>query len=226
MSTAAFHPAHPSPAKRRAVVLGASLSGLLAARGLSEHFDEVVLLERDELPAGAALRKGTPHAVYPHGLLTRGRQVLEEPFPGFTQALVDQGGLLGDLQADVVFEASRRQRRRAGPGRQPAGDRGRGAAARACAARQARPRAGAAAWASLAALALGGRRALPCRPNGNRYLAVGWTRRLSGAQEGRRRGRRGGDASAGGDDCGSPAAYRYRVGIDPHPGRRRNAYHL
>ena len=73
MSTAAFHPAHPSPAKRRAVVLGASLSGLLAARGLSEHFDEVVLLERDELPAGAALRKGTPHAVHAHGLLPEHR---------------------------------------------------------------------------------------------------------------------------------------------------------
>jgi 2-polyprenyl-6-methoxyphenol hydroxylase-like FAD-dependent oxidoreductase len=89
--------------------LGASLSGLLAARVLSEHFDEVVLLERDELPAGAAPRKGTPHAVHPHGLLARGRQVLEELFPGFTQALVDQGGLLGDLQADVVFEAGRRR---------------------------------------------------------------------------------------------------------------------
>ena len=93
----------------RAVVLGASLAGLLAARVLSEHFDEVVLLERDQLPGGAAPRKGTPHAVHPHGLLARGLQVLEELFPGFTAALVKRGGLLGDLQRDAAFEANRRR---------------------------------------------------------------------------------------------------------------------
>lgn len=91
----------------RAVVLGASLAGLLVARILSERFAEVVLLERDELPEDAAPRKGTPHAVHPHGLLARGRQVLEELFPGFTPALQARGGLLGDMTADVAFEASR-----------------------------------------------------------------------------------------------------------------------
>ena len=95
---------HPT---QRAVVLGASLAGLLAARVLSERFDEVLLLERDELPTGAAPRKGTPHALQPHGLLARGRLVLEELFPGFTAALVARGGLLGDMLADVRFEASR-----------------------------------------------------------------------------------------------------------------------
>jgi flavin-dependent dehydrogenase len=60
----------------RAVVLGASLAGLLAARVLSDHFGEVLLLERDELPASAMPRKGTPQAVHPHGLLARGREVL------------------------------------------------------------------------------------------------------------------------------------------------------
>lgn len=101
----------PSPApmsSQRAVVLGASLAGLLAARVLSERFAEVLLLERDELPTGAAPRKGTPHAVQPHGLLARGRLVLEELFPGFTEALVAQGGLLGDLQAEAQFDVNRR----------------------------------------------------------------------------------------------------------------------
>jgi 2-polyprenyl-6-methoxyphenol hydroxylase-like FAD-dependent oxidoreductase len=89
----------------RAVVLGASMAGLLAARVLSERFDEVVLLERDALPDHAAPRKGTPHATHPHGLLARGREVLEELFPGFTQAMVDRGGVLGDLQHDIAFDA-------------------------------------------------------------------------------------------------------------------------
>ncbi len=92
---------------RRAVVLGASLAGLLAARIASEHYDEVVLLERDELPEGAAPRKGTPHAVQPHGLLARGREVLETLFPGFTQAMQARGGLVGDMTGEVAFEANR-----------------------------------------------------------------------------------------------------------------------
>lgn len=92
----------------RAVVLGASLAGLLAARVLSAHVDEVVLLERDVLPEGPAARKGTPHALQPHGLLARGLQVLEQLFPGYTDALVAQGAALGDLQAGAVFSANRR----------------------------------------------------------------------------------------------------------------------
>jgi|CXWL01.1.fsa_nt_gi 2-polyprenyl-6-methoxyphenol hydroxylase-like FAD-dependent oxidoreductase len=89
---------------QRAVVLGASFAGLLAARVLSEHYTEVVLLERDDLPERALPRKGTPHAVHPHGLLARGRVALEELFPGFTQAMVDRGGLLGDLHRDAPFD--------------------------------------------------------------------------------------------------------------------------
>jgi 2-polyprenyl-6-methoxyphenol hydroxylase-like FAD-dependent oxidoreductase len=91
----------------RAVVIGASMAGLLAARILSERFAEVWLLERDELPDAAAARKGTPHAMQPHGLLARGRQIIEELFPGFTDALVAQGGLCGDVGLDVVFDADR-----------------------------------------------------------------------------------------------------------------------
>lgn len=104
----------PSTTGSRAVVLGASLAGLLAARVLADHFDEVLLLERDELPADAAPRKGTPHAVHPHGLLARGRELLEVLLPGFTQAMQARGGLLGDMMADVAFEADRR---RFAPGR-------------------------------------------------------------------------------------------------------------
>lgn len=98
-----------TPAARRAVVLGASMAGLLAARVLSEYFDEVVLLERDKLPAGAAARKGTPHAVHPHGLLARGLEVLEQLFPGFADAMVARGGMLGDMLAECAFDAGRRR---------------------------------------------------------------------------------------------------------------------
>jgi 2-polyprenyl-6-methoxyphenol hydroxylase-like FAD-dependent oxidoreductase len=106
-------PSRPADTARRAAVIGASLAGLLAARILAERFDEVVLLERDVLPDGAAPRKGTPHAVQPHGLLARGRQVLDELFPGFSDALVAQGALDGDAGGEVAVDANGRRLARA-----------------------------------------------------------------------------------------------------------------
>ncbi len=97
------------PTPRRAAVIGASMAGLLAARILAERFDDVVLLERDDLPDGAAARKGTPQAVHPHGLLARGRQVLDDLFPGFSDALVAQGALAGDAGSEVALDANGRR---------------------------------------------------------------------------------------------------------------------
>jgi 2-polyprenyl-6-methoxyphenol hydroxylase-like FAD-dependent oxidoreductase len=94
---------------RRAVVLGASIAGLLTARVLCEHFDEVVLLERDTLPEQPAPRKGTPHAVHPHGLLARGCQIMETLFPGFSAALIAQGAIAGDVGMDVAVDANGRR---------------------------------------------------------------------------------------------------------------------
>lgn len=107
MTAPTSHPQSPQRTLSRAIVLGASMAGLLAARVLSERFDEVVLLERDQLPNGPLPRKGTPHAVHPHGLLARGLQVLESLFPGFTRSMQDRGGLAGDMTGDVAFEANR-----------------------------------------------------------------------------------------------------------------------
>lgn len=97
------------PATRRAIVLGGSLAGLLAARILSERFDEVVVIERDRLPEGAQARKGTPQAVHPHGLLARGREVLETLFPGFTDSLVSRGALQGDAGAHGAIDVGRQR---------------------------------------------------------------------------------------------------------------------
>jgi 2-polyprenyl-6-methoxyphenol hydroxylase-like FAD-dependent oxidoreductase len=100
---------HPHPTRpRRAAVIGGSMAGLLAARVLAEHYDEVVVLERDVLPEGAQLRKGTPHAAHPHGLLARGREVIESLFPGFTASLNAQGALSADLGNTISFQADGR----------------------------------------------------------------------------------------------------------------------
>src|SRR6478736_6806152 len=82
--------------RRHAVVIGASIAGLLAARTLGDHFDRVTLLDRDDLPGTPAARGGVPQGRHTHGLLAEGRRIIEEMFPGSTEDLVRRGGRLGD----------------------------------------------------------------------------------------------------------------------------------
>ena len=66
----------------QAIVMGASIAGLWAARVLSDHVDEVLVLERDHLPETAKFRPGTPQARQYHVMLLRGLQLMDELFPG------------------------------------------------------------------------------------------------------------------------------------------------
>jgi 2-polyprenyl-6-methoxyphenol hydroxylase-like FAD-dependent oxidoreductase len=74
-----------------AVVLGASMAGLLTARTLADFFDTVTVVERDALPDGAANRRGVPQGAHLHALLARGAQVLEQLLPGLLDELVLDG---------------------------------------------------------------------------------------------------------------------------------------
>ena len=75
----------------RAVVLGASMAGLAAARALAEFFETVTVVERDALSDGADHRRGVPQGRQIHALLLRGAQALEELFPGILEELVGAG---------------------------------------------------------------------------------------------------------------------------------------
>lgn len=85
----------------RAVVLGGSMAGLLAARVLADAYTEVVIVERDELSHTAAHRRGVPQSRHIHGLLAGGQQALEELFDGLTAELIDVGAPVGDMLEDV-----------------------------------------------------------------------------------------------------------------------------
>ena len=87
---------------RHAIVIGASMSGLLAGRALADYYDEVTLVDRDALPLAYEPRKGVPQRRHTHGLLARGREVLEQLFPGFTAEMVAEGAVSGDV-ADTVL---------------------------------------------------------------------------------------------------------------------------
>jgi 2-polyprenyl-6-methoxyphenol hydroxylase-like FAD-dependent oxidoreductase len=73
--------------RAHAIVIGASVAGLLAARVLADHFERVTLIERDKLPRAAEHRGGVPQGRHIHGLLARGLQILEALFPGFEREL-------------------------------------------------------------------------------------------------------------------------------------------
>jgi 2-polyprenyl-6-methoxyphenol hydroxylase-like FAD-dependent oxidoreductase len=89
----------------RAVVLGAGMAGLLAARVLSESFDEVCLVERDKLPDCPGHRKGVPQDRHLHNFLGAGVQVLSTLFPGILDEMAAAGAVVvadGDLSRNYA----------------------------------------------------------------------------------------------------------------------------
>jgi 2-polyprenyl-6-methoxyphenol hydroxylase-like FAD-dependent oxidoreductase len=85
----------------RAIVLGGSIAGMCAARVLSDAFDEVLIIERDTLPDGPAIRDGAPQTGHPHALLEAGRAVFSDLFRGFESDVLDHGGLKLDMVGDI-----------------------------------------------------------------------------------------------------------------------------
>ena len=88
-------------AAAHAVVIGASIGGLLAAAALSGSYPQVTLFERDDLPAEPAPRRGVPQSRQLHALQARGVQALDELLPGLRDELVAAGGVRADMQGDV-----------------------------------------------------------------------------------------------------------------------------
>ena len=73
--------------RSHAVVVGASMAGLLAARSLLDHYERVTIVDRDDIPSRPQPRGGVPQGRHAHGLLAEGRTILEEMFPGLTSDL-------------------------------------------------------------------------------------------------------------------------------------------
>lgn len=78
---------------KHAIVLGGSMAGLLAARVLSDHFERVMLIERDALSEDFGHRKGVPQGRHAHGLLARGQQILQTLFPDIAAELKAHGAV-------------------------------------------------------------------------------------------------------------------------------------
>ncbi|MEM8611834.1 MAG: FAD-dependent monooxygenase [Cyanobacteria bacterium P01_H01_bin.105] len=87
----------------KAIVIGGSIAGLLTARVLLDHFDQVTLLERDQLPDGPEVRPGVPQAQHVHALLLHGYHLVESLFPNLTADLTAKGAQLLDWTNDWKF---------------------------------------------------------------------------------------------------------------------------
>jgi 2-polyprenyl-6-methoxyphenol hydroxylase-like FAD-dependent oxidoreductase len=78
---------------RRAIVAGGSLAGLLSARALAPHFDEIVVVERDVLGDRPAPRRTVPQSAHLHVLLKGGENAIERMLPGFRAAIEGSGSV-------------------------------------------------------------------------------------------------------------------------------------
>lgn len=96
-------PSTPAPSNHHAIVIGGSITGLLASHILANHFQQVTIIERDTYPLDPKPRSGVPQSRFLHVLLQRGQLILEELFPGLIDELVSYGApLLNDAQ-DICF---------------------------------------------------------------------------------------------------------------------------
>ncbi len=87
----------------KAIIVGGGVAGLLAARVLSSHFEQAVVLEKDVYPEKAVPRNGIPQSHHIHILLMKGKQILTELFPNLESVLISKGAHKVDLLADVKY---------------------------------------------------------------------------------------------------------------------------
>src|SRR5919206_1271468 len=86
-----------------AVVIGASIAGLLAARVLAGHFERVTVIERGRLAGVPRPRKGVPQGSHVHAVLARGRLIMESLLPGLTAELVAAGAAVLNAGQELAW---------------------------------------------------------------------------------------------------------------------------
>ena len=62
-----------------AIVIGGSIAGLVSARALSDYFERVTILERDDLDDRPVVHKSVPQGNHFHALLNGGERALAGP---------------------------------------------------------------------------------------------------------------------------------------------------
>lgn len=97
---------------RTAIVIGASLAGMMAAHVVARRFERVLVLDRADEPSGLEPRRSVPQERHVHLLLQRGKRVLEALFPGFLAELERHGAVVADASRDLQWFHYGRWKRR------------------------------------------------------------------------------------------------------------------
>jgi len=82
--------------RKRAVVVGASVAGLLAGRVLTDFFDDVILIDKGRLKEDATPRKAIPQGNHVHVLMTPAYRALRALIPGLIEDLAESGAPVFD----------------------------------------------------------------------------------------------------------------------------------
>src|SRR4051794_3047488 len=90
---------------RHAIVIGASMAGLTAARVLADHAATVTVLDRDDLPTGYDPRKGVPQGRHAHAILAGGARAIDALFPGVMAEMAAAGAGILDFNEGRWFQA-------------------------------------------------------------------------------------------------------------------------
>src|ERR1700691_4929845 len=94
----------PTVVAEHAIVIGAGMGGLAAAKAVAPYFNKVSVLDRDALPEGPDVRLGTPQAKHAHALLAGGSTVLEALFPRIGTDLLKAGAIKGRAGLALRYE--------------------------------------------------------------------------------------------------------------------------
>lgn len=86
----------------RAIVLGSGLAGTLTASVLGKFVDEVVILDRDQVPDGPEARKGSPQSLHSHILMANGARTIDSLLPGSLDRLLAHGAHRTEVPSGLV----------------------------------------------------------------------------------------------------------------------------
>src|SRR6266478_1019189 len=90
--------------EKKAIVIGAGIGGLAAAKALANHFGQVTVLDRDNLPSQAEPRIGTAQSKHTHALIAGGLKALSALFPGFEEDVHKAGAVKMRVGLEACME--------------------------------------------------------------------------------------------------------------------------